>query len=670
MCELTLRKDVKFTLYIDESGDFESSRGQWVVAGLLVADSYANSERTLTNKLGEMPRQLGLKSIKDFHLTEFRREFGHNIAVDMAEQVYKKLDSLPVKYHAIATINHTKSSLSSREKTYRLMLSDILATCETTIPDDQVITKLDLVVASRTIQGELQTSISNINQDIIQTLPIALEVDLATKGLIDLMGKNIKVHMDYANNSWGLVCADFLANLNYHNRRSRERNFLEELRKAGKYSLFESSGNFEVRRARVAERNGDYVLALYRWIIIGHGIDEDKNAKEAIQRLLSKVFTTRGTSGGTASFEALIEMLWRNHNEPNMFVELSNILKFFENEFTCYFENKSTGKFYHLLFRLRNFRLLIDNHLGRTVDALLIVEQQNRVLPVLVTNPEYFQMVLDFKITETETFINSLDLEKALLLAIDYSNIMKSYKEVWQLLLNNDELSDFDSSRAYIKSEMSLFRINVLCLGVFSSMMDPEIYDRFAKLESLLANRIDLSRFNNYQVMLLLKQHKPEEAVALFIRKHKADPDNHFSSFDLFWFLKAFNETLLATKEIDTTSAISILEAHLPHLDLNMSGHPMDLVLRELALLEYQNGNRTKAMKYISKSGKICDLGESEISTFLRAMINIHDDYINSRLEPDNNYFEELQGNVFLQSIMTQTIELPFFRKVRYFSIY
>ena len=36
----------------------------------------------------------------------------------------------------------------------------------------------------------------NINQDIIQTLPIALEVDLATKGLIDLMGKNIKVHMD------------------------------------------------------------------------------------------------------------------------------------------------------------------------------------------------------------------------------------------------------------------------------------------------------------------------------------------------------------------------------------------------------------------------------------------------------------------------------------------
>jgi len=278
--------------------------------------------------------------------------------------------------------------------------------------------------------------------------------------------------------------------------------------------------------------------------------------------------------------------------------------------------------------------------------------------------------VLNFKITETETFINSLDLEKALLLAIDYSNIMKNYKEVWQLLLNNDELSDFDSSRAYIKSEMSLFRINVLCLGLFSSMMDPEMYNRFAKLESLLANRIDLSRFNNYQVMLFLKQHKPKEAVALFIRKHQADPDNHFSSFDLFWFLKAFNETLLASKEIDTTSAINILETQLSHLDLNMPGHPMDLVLRELALLEFQSGNKTKAMKYITKSAKTFDLGESEISTFLKAVINIHHDYISGKLEADNHYFIELQGNVFVQSILKSTIELPFIKKIRYFSMY
>jgi hypothetical protein len=272
---------MKYTLYIDESGDFETPRGQWVLAGVLISDSYADCEKMLTNKLIDMPKELGLKSIKDFHLTEFRRGFGHDVAVNMAKKVYNKLNGLSVDYHAIASINFTKSSLSNREKTYRLMLADILAVCETTIPEDQVITKLDLVVASRTIDGKLQTTISNINQEIIESLPFALEVDLATKGLVDLMGKNIKVHMTYANESWGLVCADFLANLNYHNRKNNEKNFLEALRQEGKYSLFESFGNFDVRRAHVAERNKDYVLALYRWIVLGQKPGEEENAKPA-----------------------------------------------------------------------------------------------------------------------------------------------------------------------------------------------------------------------------------------------------------------------------------------------------------------------------------------------------------------------------------------------------
>jgi hypothetical protein len=63
---------LRYTLYIDESGDFQSPRGQWVLSGVLFSESYENCEKFLTSKLSDMPKNLGLKSIKDFHLTEFR----------------------------------------------------------------------------------------------------------------------------------------------------------------------------------------------------------------------------------------------------------------------------------------------------------------------------------------------------------------------------------------------------------------------------------------------------------------------------------------------------------------------------------------------------------------------------------------------------------------------
>ena len=657
---------MKYTLYIDESGDFETPRGQWVLAGLLISDSYANSEKMLSNKLSKMPKQLGVKSIKDFHLTELRRDFGHESAVNMAKQVYSKLSSLPVDYHAIASINFTKSSLSTREKTYRLMLADILAICETTIPEDQVITKLDLVVASRTINGELQTTISNIDQDIIQSLPFALEVDLATKGLVDLMGKNIKVHMKYANESWGLVCADFLANLNYHNRKNNEKNFLEALRQEGKYSLFESFGSFDIRRAHIAERNNDYVLALYRWIVIGQKHSEVEKARKSIRRLLSKVFTNQGTFGHVASFEALIERLWRNNNSVGRYNQLSQKLYFFENEFTEYLKGVPQSIHDNLLFRLRNLRLIVENHLGKTVEAFQIIELQRRVVVKLATNPEYFQMILDFKVSEIETSLNALDLETARSLAIEYSKLMESYKEVWSLLLNDEDLSGFNTSRAFIKSEMSLLKINILCLGLYDDPLLSDIDERFERVGAMLTNKMDKGRLNNYKVMLLLKRHMPGSAVEWFAK----EPDSRFSLFDALWFLRAVNDALLASKEIDMAEVNRRLESQLPFLDLNSSGHPVDLVLRELALLEFQTGNKSKAMKYIAKSAKAFDLGKSEISAFLMSVINIHNDYINDKLKADSHYFGELQQCSFVQLILKSAIELPLIRRIRYFSMY
>jgi len=659
---------MKYTLYIDESGDFESNRGEWVLSGMLFSDSYDKCEKVFSNKFRAMPYDLGLRSIKDFHLTEFRREFGHSEAVQMAKKFFNKLDSLPFEYHCLVTINKTKTSLANREKTYRLMLSDLLALCETTIPEDEVITSLDLVVATRTIEGELQTTIGNINDEIIKSLPVALEVDLTTKGMVDLIGKQLKVKMDYANNSWGLVSADFLANLNYHYYRENEKKFLEELSDKGKYSRFESFGRFEIRRANIAERDNDYVLALYRWVIIVHKQIDIERGKESIQRLLTKIFNNRGTTGNIISFEAFIERLWRNYNAINKYRELSQILDMFELELLKYIEINQNKNYDNFLFRLRNLILIIENHLGNTEKALRVATMQNKVLSSLAMNPELFTMVLDFQIIEIEIYVNSLNFKKAFELSSKYTIMINNYKEVWQLLVENDEVEQFHSSRANIKAEMTLLRCNVLYIGIPTHTIDNDFIEKFNYIGNLLTNKMDISRFNNYRIMLLLKEKKAKEAVNYYINLYE---NNNFSLsiFDFLWFLKAVNDAMLVSQNLNKTLIRKIVDLQLNVISLNQKGHPIDLILRELALYEFQVNNKSLALRYIKRSAKVFDLGDSNIAKWLKALIEIHSDFINGNVDEKKNYFYEIQDNKFIEFIKN-TKDMTLIKRVRYYSPY
>ena len=365
---------MKYTLYIDESGDFETQRGQWVLSGVLFSDTYENCEKLLINKLSSIPKQLGYESIKDFHLTEFRQAHGHDTAVSMAKIFLDKLNTLPFDYHFLATINYTKSSLSEREKTYRLMVSDLLALCETVIPEDNVIEHLDLIIATRTINGERQTCKSDVDKDILQSLPKALEMDLATKGMVELIGEHIQVKLQQANKSWGLVSADFIANLTYNNRNQNEKELFELLQKQNKYSLFESFGGYEVRRANIAERDKDYVLSLYRWLVLSLKKKEQNLAHKSIQRLFKKIFEQRGTSGNRTTFEALLERLWRNFNSPHLYQQLSSILLFLEDELEVFFSD-SQNKYDAIIFRIRNFTMMLENHIGNAERLNILVDK-------------------------------------------------------------------------------------------------------------------------------------------------------------------------------------------------------------------------------------------------------------------------------------------------------
>ncbi len=651
------------TLYIDESGDFESQKGQWVLSGVLFFDSYDNCEKALNIQLKNLPSKLSVKSIKDFHLTEFRKKFGHDMAISKAKETINELNSLPFDYHCLVAINNTKTTLSNKEKTYRLMLSDLLALCETVIPETYAIDNLDLVVATRTIDGKLQTTISNIDREIINSLPVALEVDLATKGMVDLIGKHINIKMDYANNSWGLVYADFLANINYHNRKYLEKNLLSSLSKLGKYSFFESFGGFEIRRANVAERDGDYVLALYRWIVISSKTSLSTGAMHSVQRLIFKLFNHQGTSGHIASFNALLERLWRSKNDNDKYRILSKMLVFFEKELLIFFKLNSDNKDYkNIIFRLRNMMLIVENHIGNTEKSLLITEQQNAIIDILASNPEYFQMILDFKIYEIELLINSLKIEKALLMSQEYYNLVQNYKDVWRLLIDKDDLDMFDKSRANIKSEMTLLRCKILSNKIPDTKSD-EIIDKFEEIQLILSNKIDISRLNNYRIMHLLKKKESINALNFCLSIYKNISTEKLNDFDLLWFIKSVNEMLLDKSSKNDKYLSDAIRFQITKISTDIKGHPFDLLWREVALYEFQVGNQSLALKAIKKSKNTFDLANSPISNWLQIMTTMHEDFIRNKLKNQDDYIDK-------NSFVNICYDKNFFRAIRLASPY
>jgi len=64
---------MNYTLFIDESGDFENPKGEWIISGVLFSTDFKNCEKYLKSVLNSTPAQYGLDSIKRFHLTEFRK---------------------------------------------------------------------------------------------------------------------------------------------------------------------------------------------------------------------------------------------------------------------------------------------------------------------------------------------------------------------------------------------------------------------------------------------------------------------------------------------------------------------------------------------------------------------------------------------------------------------
>jgi len=612
---------VKYTLFIDESGDFESNRGEWLISGALFEGALQEINQALNTQLKGLPSELNVRSIKDFHLTEFRRDFGHTLALKKAEIFLSKISKLNPGFKGLAVINFVKHSLSEREKTYRAMLSDMIALVDNTIPEDNQISHLDIVVATRTINGELQTTTDDLRKDVINNLPQALEYDLASLGITGLIGKNLKITQDYANNLWGLVCADFIANINYHRKQSNEKALLNRLAESDLFVAFEAFGNHHERRARIAERNHDYVLSLFRWILIREAEKTDRLViDENLVRLFNKNFQNSGSSGAKINLEALIEKLWRYYTSKNQYDSCIEGLRSIE--FSLVKSNFESYRFKleHILFRVRNLVLLLMNHQGDTVQAKDIISVQQEQLNRLISSPENLSLVLDFNLIELEYYVNSLDLNEAKVKARNYLKLINNYQEVWQLFNEDYDSIGFYRSSFWIKSNMAALRIE--CINPSTIESQEEVESKFDMLRNYVSGSFDRSRLNNYYLLYLLKTNQNQKALNQISPIVQQISDS--SVFDLFWIVNVINNSLLNGLDPGQNFDL-VLMTRLDDQRLLVEGHPNDIVWREVALYFWLKGDKSKALKFIKRAQNLMSLKNSPIASLLRDMNNLYE---------------------------------------------
>jgi len=435
------------------------------------------------------------------------------------------------------------------------------------------------------------------------------------------------------------------------------------------YSLFESLGGYEVRRANIAERDQDYVLSLYRWLVLSLKKDMYKHSHLATQRLLKKIFLKRGTSGHRISIEAVIERLWRNYNAPESYQKLSSMLGFFEKEMEDFFV-ESKYAYSDILFRLRNFILMLENHIGDSTRLAQLINKQNGNIKLLASNPEYFQMILDFKTYAIEANVNNLELNYAHTLAEQYQDMIKNYKECWKLLIEEDKLDSFDNSRANIKAEMIMLRTQILIAGLGIHGLSENIDDRTQRIEHLISHPLDKSRLNNYKIMYLLKQKKPLKAFEFALSVFDVTDSNVLNYFDLLWFMKALNDAILSKELSKFKKFIPIVDFQYAQIDSSKKGHPIDLLWREYALFELiAKEDKSAARKYIRNSKNTFTLAESPISKWLWEVIEIHYDYINGKIKDEAKYFQALHNNELVLALK-DIDNMSLLEKIRYLSPY
>lgn len=627
---------MNYTLYIDESGDFESLDRPWLVGGLIIATSFKESEQLLSNLINPLMTQYNLNSQKDFHLTEIRTNQGNKQARQIATHLFTIINSADKPCCFVTSMNKTKVSAHNVERTYRLMLLDLIIQAETAIHQafDTEIAHLDLVIATRTINGVRQTTGLNVDQEILQALPKAIESDLVASGQIALLN-NIEVHFRDAKYQWGLICADFICNLTYNDKFPENTVILNNLVDKKQLFAFETFSSPELRRILNHERNQNYINALFDSLKLVDYYPKNEDYVSTLLRLIKVVFTQTGSSGAKIYFEGLLERIWRDKTVYKSYFRKLNILikllRILEDANT----QLSIRNFNSFKFKLNNLALLCLNHIGDVDKAKEVLQKQKSIINELISDPSNFPMILDFHSREIEVYVNSLDFEKSEVLARAHWDMIDEYRNIWELISPDMEKSDFLRSSMAIRAKSTLVR----CMTLNYSSDKTEVIKSYIEdILPYLSHKSDKSRIFCLRILILSKEYRLGEAINIAIDYISRNED--VQEFDYFFFLFILNQKLLCSEKSGTKELITRVNDIVNGISLNsFSMQYIDMLrCRELSLFYHFKGLKRESHDYL-KSAQSLELVElSPIAKYLSAMNQVQLDFINNNLKNLNHY--------------------------------
>lgn len=503
---------MQYTLYVDESGDFghgNKDGEDWVVGGVLCPSEPSIAEKKIGNRLNPIPSQYGLEGRNQLHRTELnQRANSHSSEWDF-EQIgnltrslfMAVLDAAP-NSQFVAVRNPSQRGLDDAEETYRLMVIDLIAVADSILPADESIDRLNIRAATRTGEEGQMTTETQLGARL-EKLVGTIEVDLASRGLIGLLSEDDLI-LQQQNTSWLLTVADFWCNSVYNLDRPESGAAVNAILDQGAGRIFTTwTDDVRVRRALVAERDGNYGLALYRWSILIISSSDDHNQLEVMTRLCHQIITSAQRSP-RPTFEQIIEMLWCQFGEEERYSDLLAALRGLENalETAADEANNLTCSVGAVLFRFRNMIHLAANRDGLTEIALKIADQQKEAASQIGYDPDNFSLILDSQLLHIHSLHHALDFDTGLREAEKHRDQVQMYGDLWDLLDENE--LNFEGSRMNLKSEMTWVESKVYSADPDDSLS--EVLTRIEALKDISMAEYDRSRLLNHSILARLRR--------------------------------------------------------------------------------------------------------------------------------------------------------------------
>lgn len=629
----------KYTLFIDESGDFETHIGDWVVAGVLCPGDLDQVRPALDKSCTPLCEEFSMPQ-HAFHGSVLRKNRASGTGVEHTLSQFRQLlQRVLVTFdnaYFLASVNVVRRRMGNHaERTRRQMIVDILALAATMLPTGAVISQLDVVDSRRrNAAKEVITDVGNLKEHFGLALADAIEVGLASRGIMDaLVEDKIRITIEEGNDCWGLIAADFVANLVFHAREPFDSGLIEELERSGSLAIFHSFGGLAERRARISERDGDFITALCRWSLI-----EPKPAKvalerrEAVNRLCRRIISDSGSRGPRNALETVIDTIHRQREADMSLSHQDDALAIVEAglEAATY---DQPSRFLPLLFRIRNYRLLTLNHLGDVRRAEEVRTRQDNAAKHLAVNPECYHDVLQYTNLRSEVSVNNMDFGQALLVSTEYLKMVSHYEAFWELLVDGREdynaRSLFKSSRLSVSATSAHIRLLVLASVGGEDPLLAEAIRMSDELRLHIEQSRDISRWQNYRVMTLIKMRRYEQALTTAYEALPAESETAAPSddFTLFWAARAASDWALAYRGL-YSEKVSRIHKRLTRVGFPKTVRsPQDLILREVGVLEWLNGDLGEAKRRFSESRK----GQSNefsaaspINLWLDALLSLH----------------------------------------------